>query len=164
MVIWILPTAISLLRCPVGGRPPGAAVWGRDRLTAWRSPLGLPPAGLALLVGAVGVVGGGQLGPAGVIAQQVAQVRVGLMDQALPLHPLQVELAGLLGVPAQGGADLRPAVALLAGLAHRRPAPADQLLDHLPVGRQRLKRPRPLCPLRMLVEDRQRLAPRTGPP
>src|SRR5215218_2412236 len=163
MVIWILPTAISLLRCPVGGRPPGAAVWGRDRLTAWGSPLGLPPAGLALLVGEVGIVRGGQLGPAGVIAQQVAQVRTGLIDQPLPLDLLQVDLAGLPGVYPQGGADLRPAVALLAGLAHRPPAPADQLLDHLPVGRQRRQRPRPLGPLRMLVKDGKRLTPHSHP-
>src|SRR5215211_95718 len=85
------------------------------------------------------------------------------MDQALPLDPLQVELSGLVGVHAQGGADLGPAMALLAGLAHCPKAPADQLLDHLPVGRQRLQRPRPLGPLRMLVEHRQRLAPRSHP-
>src|SRR5829696_6234342 len=104
MVIWILPTAISLLHCPVDGRPPAAVVQGG--WTAWWSPLGLRPAGLALLVGTVGVVGGGQLGPARVIAHKVAQVRVGLMDQPLPLHPLQVGLAGLLCGHAQGGADL----------------------------------------------------------
>src|SRR5215207_5072599 len=159
MVILCFPMAISLLGCRVGGRPPAATV--RGGWTAWWSPLGLRPAGLALLVG---VVGAGQLGPAGVIAQQIAQVRVGLMDQTLPLDLLQVDLAGLGGVHAQGGADLNPAVALLAGLAHRPKAPADQLLDHLPVGRQCLKRPRPLGPLRMLVEHRQRRAPRPGPP
>src|SRR5215211_201904 len=112
MVIWIFPTAISLLRCRVGGRPPAGTV--RGEWPAWRSPLGLRPAGLALLVGAVGIVRFGQLGPAGVITQQVAQIRVGLMDQPLPLDPFQVGLAGLGGVHAQGGADLGPAGALLA--------------------------------------------------
>src|SRR5215218_2084643 len=167
MVIWILPTAISLLDCRVAGRaarrpPPQPA--GAGRWTVRRSPLGLPPADLALLVGAVGVIRGGQLGPAGVIAQQMAQLRAGLMDPLLLLDPLQIRLSGLDGVHAQGGADLRPAVALLAGLAHRPKAPADQLVDHLPVGRQRLKRPRPLGPLWVLVECRQRRAPLPGPP
>src|SRR5215216_39927 len=100
MVIRILPTAISLLDCRVDGRPSAARrrhPLARGGWTARRSPLGLPPAGLTLLVGAVGVIWGGQLGPAGVIAQQVAQVRARLMDQTLLL---QVELPGLGGVHA----------------------------------------------------------------
>jgi hypothetical protein len=48
----------------------------------------LRPTALALLMGAVGVVGFGQLSAAGVIAEQVAQVRVGLMHQPLLLQPL----------------------------------------------------------------------------
>src|SRR5215211_4284034 len=116
MVTWILPTAINLLDCLVAGRaarrpPPQPA--GAGRWTARRSPLGLRPADLALLVGAVGIVRFCQLGPAGVIAQQMAQVRVGLMDSLLLLDPLQVGLPGLGAVHAQGGADLGPAVALL---------------------------------------------------
>jgi hypothetical protein len=135
---------------PAGGRADtdgGRPGWPSGRRTppplGPRSSRSAFTAGLALLVGTVGVVGFGQLGPAGVIAQQLPQLRAGRRDQPLPLDLLQVALPGLGGVQAEGGADLGPAVALRTGLAHRLPAPADQLVDHLPVGRQRLRGPGP---------------------
>src|SRR4029453_6665005 len=98
-------------RSRVDTRPAGGwAGTGGGGRSGWASGRRTPPlvgprsrrsaftAGLWLLVGPVGGVGFGQLGPAGVIAQQMPQLRAGRMDQALPLHLLQVELPGLGGV------------------------------------------------------------------
>src|SRR6266511_3688308 len=103
-------------------------------------------------VAAVGVVGFGQLPPAGVVAKQPRQIRVALADIPLLVDPLQVVALGLLGVDLERRADLPPAVALLAGLPHGLPLPAAHEVDHLVVGAQRLQRSRSLGPFRVPLE------------
>src|SRR6266511_460202 len=154
-----------------------AAGWGLALMACLPSAVAARPVGraarivmsyrLPLQVGtvaAVGVVGLGQLPPAGVIAKQPGQIRVALAEIPLPVDPLQVVTLGPVGVDLDRRTDLPPPMALLAGLPHGLPLPTGHGLDHLAVGPQRLQRPRSLGPLRVPLKPRQRLlvAPLAG--
>src|SRR6266540_4599469 len=136
------------------------SLWSAALMAALPSGLGA-----AVLVGAVGVVGLGQLPPAWVVAQQARRQAVG--DALLPLDRPEVGPPGHLsaarqrcwqvgpvGLQAKRGGDLVPAAALLAGVAHRLPLPPGQGLDQLAVGAQRLQGSWPLGPLGVPLETR----------
>src|SRR6266545_956720 len=116
-----------LLRCGCGAR--GVLLAPADGGSALVAVLPFR-LGWGAVGGAVGVVGLGQLQPPGVVA------KLGdlLGEPALPLDLVEVERFGLIGGLAERPGNLAPAVALLAGLADRQPAPAGQVVDQLAVG------------------------------
>src|SRR6266545_2160641 len=156
---WTLPSTMLGLELKGGW---GLTLMARLPSTVTARPLGraariVMGQGASLQLGAIGVIRLGQLPPAGVVAQQPRQVGVALADPALPVDPLQVVALGLVAVDRKRRADLAPAMALLTGVTHDLPLPAGHGLDDLAVGAQRLQRRRPLGPLRVLLERRQRV-------
>src|SRR6266545_8165716 len=139
-----------LLRCGCGAR--GVLLAPADGGSALVAVLPFR-LGWGAVGGAVGVVGFGQLQPAGVVA------KLGdlLGEPALRVDLVQIEGPGLLPGLPERLADLTPAVALLAGVADRLPAPAGQVIYQLAVGRQRLQGSWPLGPLGVALKPRKRV-------